>query len=467
LDDISPGEDYGGSVSPSALNALACGTAVITNSGVGYRAQGLFGVRTYTSRFGLRDQIREALAAPPADSSSLTLPDTLSPHTYSKRAEEFAAILSALPRPRSPRRSFAFYPDYRSANPYQSMLFEALPAQGFQLASLSNLEDELTSLWKHSDEVVLNVHWTGPILEGAETAEQADKAVSDFYATLDSFKKHGGKIVWTLHNVLPHETRFRDAEVRLRTGLAERSDAIHVLNRSTVELVEPHYRLPRERTHVVAHSSYLGAYPNIVSRAESRAELSLDAAENVFLFFGGIRRYKGLDLLLDVFERRNDPDWRLIVVGPPGRDSSVKALNERCGANPRVIRSFNSVSGDELQVYFNAADVVVLPYRDGLNSGALNLAWSFARPVVAPKSGAFSSLGDSLALTLYDSTDINGLEEAMLSAVQLPRRKREEAALDFAIRRSPEQMAESFARLVTQVAQAGTLNTGITREKRQ
>jgi len=255
--------------------------------------------------------------------------------------------------------------------------------------------------------------------------------------------------VWTIHNVLPHEVGYRVAEIELCRFLAANADAIHVLSEETVAAAAPLYELPADRTHVIEHSSYVGIYPDLVERAEARQRLHVQPSETALLLFGGIRPYKGVSDVLDVFDeaRLREPRLRLLVAGQPGRFLGVQKLTERFLAHPHVTANFEFVPDDELQVWQRAADVAVLPYPHVLNSGAFQLALSFGLPVIAPRAGSLMSLLDPRYTIGYRRGDRDQLVAAMAAA---PRLARDAGRLSrsAADARPPAQMSDRFLDLL-------------------
>jgi beta-1,4-mannosyltransferase len=211
--------------------------------------------------------------------------------------------------------------------------------------------------------------------------------------------------------------------------------------------------LPPEKTRVLPHPSYIDVYPNVVDEARAREELGLAAADTVLCFLGGIRPYKGLEELLDAFERWSEFDEgaRLIVAGPPGKFPEVEELRRRCRSNPRIVSNFNHIGDSDLQVFLNACDVVVLPHKAVLNSGGLMLAYSFGRPVIAPAAGCLDELlTDDVAIafggpgtTLYD---------AVARAGELKGPDVRSAAYRKAMQYPVGGIAEQFAKLIDEIS---------------
>jgi glycosyltransferase involved in cell wall biosynthesis len=131
-----------------------------------------------------------------------------------------------------------------------------------------------------------------------------------------------------------------------------------------------------------------------LSPEEARAALSIRSSEKVVLFFGNIAPYKGVEFLVAAFERlvREDPNYRLVIAGrtKKGCDEYSDAIRHRLSASeimPRTIQKFELIPDEDLEIYFKAADVSVLPYTQIFQSGVLFLSYSFGLPVIVADVG--------------------------------------------------------------------------------
>lgn len=208
---------------------------------------------------------------------------------------------------------------------------------------------------------------------------------------LAGLRSLGIPIVYTVHDVTPHEPfRFQGFVYGKIYGFSDRL---------IVHSAEDGRRLQAEfgvDPGIVTHVEH-GDYRFFESEAPpeprgARARLGLPERGPIALFFGFIRRYKGLDLLLDAWEevRARCPDAHLVAVGDPSRLPATErdaliAQAERLGVTHR----FAYVDFEEVPAYFAAADVLVLPYRKISQSGVLLLAMSLGLPVLATRVGAF------------------------------------------------------------------------------
>jgi len=166
---------------------------------------------------------------------------------------------------------------------------------------------------------------------------------------------------------------------------------------------------------VVPLGNYIGHYPNDISRSEARQQLDLPDDAFVYLFLGMIRPYKGVEELIHAFEKLDLPACRLLIVGRVSR-ASHKVLS--LGQNNSAIKLVPEFVPDEaLQLYMNACDVFVLPYKKVTTSSAAVLSWSFGRPIVAPAMTSFPEFTTPGAGVLYDPSR----PTALLSALQQAR----------------------------------------------
>jgi glycosyltransferase involved in cell wall biosynthesis len=132
--------------------------------------------------------------------------------------------------------------------------------------------------------------------------------------------------------------------------------------------------------------------------AEAKRKLHIEGCERAVLFFGRIQPYKGLEHLIEGFELLSAAETgariRLIIAGAPKKEHEAYWLNlrRRIESGPlrdKVLQAIRYISDEETEVYFKAADALVLPYTDIYQSGVLSLGYSFGLPTIATDVGAF------------------------------------------------------------------------------
>lgn len=336
------------------------------------------------------------------------------------------------------------------SNPFQRLLYSRLWQHGIAPIPLGRFEDiaALPSPERLEARVVLHLHWTNKVLQAATPAANAGARAAAFLAPIDAFLAAGGLLVWTIHNVLPHECPDPIAEGRLRQAIVDRALAVHVLSKRTAELVSGSFTIPEGKAFHVPHPSYAGAYEDIVTREAARHDLGLDPDETVYAVVGAIREYKGLDDLLVVFDRltaEEDRPRRLLVAGTPGHGPGVEAFLAQARRHPLIHLHAERVPSEQIQVFLRAADLAVLPYRRSLNSGAMMLALTFGVPVVAPRGGAASEIVTSSSGRLFEPDDLDSLEAAIRAAEDLVGGAGARGALAVARGHDPAKLSARFA----------------------
>ncbi len=231
----------------------------------------------------------------------------------------------------------------------------------------------------------------------------------------------GTKLVFTAHNVLPHENSAIDRF--LRSCIYRAAGTIIVHSEYIKNKLAKDFRVEPKKIKVIPHGNFDHYIPREpMSKAEARSRLNLYATDNVALFFGFIREYKGLDLLLDAFEicAKKGRSLRLVIAGAP-RTSELgnhyRRSIERISTNDSIIFHEGFIPSEKVAVYFVACDVVILPYKEIDHSGIVHLAYSFGRPLIATNVGDFAEvIEDGKSGYLLRENSAECLSETILGA---------------------------------------------------
>jgi beta-1,4-mannosyltransferase len=163
---------------------------------------------------------------------------------------------------------------------------------------------------------------------------------------------------------------------------------------------------------VIPHGHYRDCYPNPISKERAKKELGLLTDKKILLFMGMIKPYKNCDALIKEFSEAKLNDYILVIAGKPETPKYKEQLEALAEGQDNILMRLEFIPDDQLHVFMSAADTVILPYKSILNSGALLLALSFNKPVIAPHIGAFVELQNELGsqwIYSYDS-ELNAAE---------------------------------------------------------
>ncbi|MBM1222450.1 glycosyltransferase [Ponticoccus sp. SC2-23] len=289
-----------------------------------------------------------------------------------------------------------FWPDYSRSNPYQKLLYGAAREEAEFVAgdidAALRLMTDLPALGGTEGPLTFHLHWLNFLFVGLGEgdAEEARARVDGFLERLTLFKSMGGRLVWTIHNVVSHDSPFIALETELSEAIVALADTLHLHSEASVAEVETAFTLDHAKIVISRHGAYVGAYPDFIGRDQARDLLGYGRDEDIILFTGQIRPYKGVEHLVDAMRTilADRPRARLVLAGAMQVDlfetlSPALTAAERA----RIDVTGRFLDDMEMQVFFRAADIAVYPYRKVLTSGSLLLALSFGVPVVVPDVG--------------------------------------------------------------------------------
>ena len=209
------------------------------------------------------------------------------------------------------------------------------------------------------------------------------------------YRSLGKKIVFTAHNVNAGKRDQNDSWLN-RVSLKiqyELCDHILVHTRPMKSELVADFRIPKEKVNLIPFGINNTVPNTSLSSAEAKRMLGIADSDKTLLFFGNIAPYKGLEYLVSAFAEllNKDRSYRLVIAGKPkGSDDYWKQLQrtlERSGFRNRAIERIEYVPDEETELYFKAADVLVLPYTRIFQSGVLFLGYSFGLPAIAADVG--------------------------------------------------------------------------------
>jgi len=194
--------------------------------------------------------------------------------------------------------------------------------------------------------------------------------------------KNKCKIITILDNVIPHEKRLGDIMLNKfflnqNHGFVAMSD---VVKNDLLSLK------PDAKYIFHAHPLY-DHFGKKVDQMEARKKLSIPTDKKIILFFGFIRDYKGLDLLINAMENANN-DYHLVIAGEVYGDfEKYQQLIQSKQLGNKITQHVRYIADNEVPLFFSAADVCVLPYKSATQSGITSISYHFDLPIIATDVG--------------------------------------------------------------------------------
>ena len=198
------------------------------------------------------------------------------------------------------------------------------------------------------------------------------------------------RIICIADNVIPHEKRPGD-KAFTRYFLKSCDAFITMSDKVMSDLFLFEKEKPKRK---VMHPLY-DNFGTIISKQEAKTHLNIPQNEKIILFFGFIRRYKGLDLLLEAMGKlKSVPDSpKLLIAGEFYEDAKpYNELIDKLGIRDQLILRTDFIPDSEVKYYLCAADAVVQPYRNATQSGVTPLAYHFEKPMIITNVGGLPSL---------------------------------------------------------------------------
>ncbi|MGB9702783.1 MAG: glycosyltransferase [Candidatus Kapaibacteriota bacterium] len=217
-------------------------------------------------------------------------------------------------------------------------------------------------------------------------------------------------VISIMSNVIPHEHKPGD-EILTKYFL-KHNDAFIVLAESVKNDLISLKNDAKYRIHPHPVYEHFGMK---LQKSEARKKLQLSNDKKIVLFFGLIRHYKGLDILIEAFSQLPN-DYHLLIVGEIyGDEKEYKELIEKYNLQQKVTLINKYVPDNEVSPYFSAADVCVLPYRSATQSGVIGVAYHFNLPVITTNVGGLKEVIEPFQTgMIIEKAEVNLIKEGIL-----------------------------------------------------
>ena len=311
--------------------------------------------------------------------------------------------------------------------PYQDLLYENVEALGVRIVyddgptfsqTLNIALMPAILLWRRAQGCrVLHIHWlfqfSLPWAKASPWSRRAMEYWFDLYLGVARVLRYA--IVWTAHDLLPHEPLFA-SDTRARTRLLRDAGAVIALSDATADELRD---LGARSVRVIPFGSYAGPYPVSLTREEARSSFGLDDQDFVVSLIGRLEPYKGADILLNAIALLPATSrMKVLLAGTCPDKDYLTTLRQLAGRFPhRVVTTFSWIPDSDLARFYQASDVAAFAFREITNSGSVLLAQSFGKPVVIPDLANLRDIPATSAIRA--DADADSLASALQAAEHL------------------------------------------------
>lgn len=281
----------------------------------------------------------------------------------------------------------------KSTNPYIFQLLRQLESHKDTLS----VQHGVGWLWAEEYQPdVVHIHWPeylrnwkncrGPTVEEIQLVQEAISRL-----------KQKAVVVVTVHNKYPHD-RDTPAFHKLYSAIYRKADGVIHMGEASRDTIRQRYNKELNQTEeiIIPHGDY-SCFPNYISQQEARQKLGIAQGEAVFLSFGQLRNPQEVAMLRTAFVKTNLSHKKLLITTshlPYTSRGNWRRylLGLPLWLSPSVLLKEGVIPSEEVQNFLNAADILIIPRLDVLNSGNLALGFTFGRVVVGPNRGVVGEI---------------------------------------------------------------------------
>ena len=242
------------------------------------------------------------------------------------------------------------------------------------------------------------------------------------YYFLKKIKKHGIHIVTTVHDIMPFNTKFYDKIFFKK--LYKLSDRIIVQAETNIKRFDDEFPECSGKVEYIPHGHYLD-FSHPIDQKLAREKLGIPLDKHVFLFFGQIKKVKGVDLLLKAFSKLvlKRKDVYLVIAGNTWKsdyDYYKKIADEGKLSDQQLKMDIRFIPDELVDYYYSACDIAVLPYTDVYQSGVVQLAYSYSKPAIVSSLKPFMEVvSDGISGLSFKAGDVDELFNTMDKAANM------------------------------------------------
>jgi len=288
-------------------------------------------------------------------------------------------------------------------NPYLKLFTHALQERGISCSDQFHLSPQ--AIWRNRDKIhAVHLHWP-------EFLARRWRSLARVLLSLGLIKALGIRLIWTVHNLVPHETNWHGQTAQLFLG--KFADLLICHTKGVADESKLRFA-PRGTAVVMPLGNYSGAFPTPRPRNVVAKELGLNLRVPTLLCAGYLRDYKNIELIVEAVRGYKKP-IQLIIAGKPHQRFEIGPLERTVDGMGNVVLIPNHLSDQRLADLHGLSDAVLLAYSRITGSAALLTAWTFGVGVIASDLGYFREMipEESNAGTLFANGDVISLREAI------------------------------------------------------
>jgi len=321
-----------------------------------------------------------------------------------------------------------FVPNWCHENPYQNLvknaceeknctvIYDDYPSGEFLFSKLINKNNEVD---------VIHIHWISSIISKVTWSSSKLKfLLKCMLLVLDLLycRVRGVKLIWTIHNKFAHENYNKKREIFIRKIFAYCVNKIILHSQEALIEVSKLYNMDlSSKSEIIFHGNFNGCYPEPSTDKKQLKELkNIYQNEKVILFFGALKPYKGIEILISTFnELKHKENLTLIIAGNPVSDEYKQLVVELTKGNDKIKTDLRFLSDGELVDYIDIADLVALPFSDTLTSSTVLLAMTQGKALLLPESARVFGCVPEKGVKYFSSSDNIAEYLQMCSTVEL------------------------------------------------
>lgn len=291
-------------------------------------------------------------------------------------------------------KKIGFYPEGSDENQYFHTMCTALHMAGYDIV-------DYESALKDPNISVINFNFLENII--AKNKTEAFLKYIKRRIILTKCKMRRKKIVFTMHNKIPHDSRYEKYSKKIMLKAIKQAEAIHILSNASVDVLKLYMDddSVENKCFYIPHPNYIGVYDTDLSFERNQYA---EKDEMIVLFFGQVREYKNIEILINVANKLKEKKIVFLIAGRPQSEEYAQSLKKMIGDNKKIKTIFKFLPDDEITAWIQLSDIVVFPYskRSSLNSGTVFLAASKGKSIICPAIASMMQMRDKDAFFIYD-----------------------------------------------------------------